>query len=201
MADWYDDFLGGIGIDASTTTGPTGGMDMSNNDIMDSIGFSDPDFLESIGMALGNSASQSWVPQTVSDILGGFSGINNTAAYAQRQGFNEPRAINETAQEKGGTSGGIIGRISDFVDKNKGLSEMLAKGIASAATGNSNQKTAEINARSRLDELKLKNEQERQKSADVSASVSGLRAPTGIINRGVLKRADGTPVYQNGRIA
>ncbi len=195
---WYDDWF-------STDSTPNADMSVADQYAsygqgkvgLDNTGLSESDFMESLGLAFAGD-TPNWAPQWDDSWMGG---ITNTAAYAERQGFNEPRAINETSNEKGGTSGGIIGRISDFVDKNKGLSEMLAKGIASAATGNSNQQTAEINARSRLDELKLKHDLERQKSADVSASVSGLRAPGGIINRGVLKRADGTPVYQNGRIA
>jgi len=195
---WYDDWF-------STDSTPNADMSVADQYAssgqgkvgLTNTGLSESDFMESLGMAFAGDAPN-WAPQWDD----GWSYYSAPLDNATAAGSNTaPRAINETAQEKGGTSGGIIGRISDFVDKNKGLSEMLAKGIASAATGNSNQKTAEINARSRLDELKLKNEQERQKSADVSASVSGLHAPTGIINRGVLKRADGTPVYQNGRIA
>lgn len=181
--DWYDETLTDIGITPGTTSGP-GASDLSNDDI-----------LESIGMALGDSIGQDWVTQT-------FNGITNTAAYAQRQGIGEaPRSESDKTPSKNESKGGIIGRISDFVDKNKSLSEILLKGVAGAAAGNQAKKTAEINAQSRLDELKLKNQQEREKDAMVSASVSGLRQPTGIINRGVLKRADGTPVFQNGRIA
>lgn len=183
--DWYDETLTDIGINPDTATGPTGGGSMSNDDI-----------LESIGLAMGDGAAQDWVAQT-------FPGITNTAAYAQRQGVGDaPRAEStKTPDPKEGQ--GLIGKISNFVDKNKSLSEILLKGVAGAAMGNQAKKSAEIAAQSRLDELKLKNQQEREKDAQVSASVSGLRAPAGLIGRPQqqLRRADGSLVYQNGRIA
>lgn len=179
--DWYDETLTDIGINPDTATGPGGSM--SNDDI-----------LESIGIALGDGASQPWVPQSFSN-----DAYARSADRATDRTDGAPRAEGDKTQTPK-ESGGILGRISNFVDKNKSLSEILLKGVAGAAMGNQAKKAAELQAQSRLDELKLKNQQEREKDAQVSASVSGLRAPTGIINRGVLKRADGTPVYQNGRI-
>ena len=76
----------------------------------------------------------------------------------------------------------------------------LIEGVAGAAAGNQAKKAAEIQARNRLDELKLKNQQEQEGNARTSASVTGLRQPTGILNRGPLRRTDGTPIYTNGRI-
>lgn len=187
MADWYDDVLKDVGVDPASTS------DFSSN-------LSNDDIMESIGLALGDTSQSSWVPQTFEDILGGFAGITNTAAYAQRQ-FDDSAPKTEADKSpdtKGG--GGILGRITDFVDKNKGLSEMLAKGIAGAALGVSNKKAAEVAAQSRMDELRLRNQQEMEKDQRTSASVSGLRSPTpGLIGR-QLKRFDGSPVYQNGRV-
>lgn len=160
-----------------------------NTDAQDAANLAqfDNDFAESVQMALGSSSSQEWVPDFREY---GQSGPS-TAVYGQ-----QPKAVNDTPKDQGG----IIGKISGFVDKNKALSEMLVKGIAGAASGNQAKKTAEIQARNRLDELKLKNQQEQEANARTSASVAGLRQPVGIINRGPLRRADGTPVFSNGRI-
>lgn len=181
--DWYDETLSNIGIDPGSTSG-SGASDLSNDDI-----------LESIGMALGDSSSQDWVQQA-------FSGITNTAAYAQRQGVNEPPRAESAKNPDPKEGQGLIGKLSSFVDKNKSLSEILLKGVAAAAATSQSKKAAELAAQSRLDELKLKNQQEREKDAQVSASVSGLRAPTGLIGQPQrqLRRADGTPVFTNGRI-
>lgn len=189
MADWFDDFLGEIGIAPDSVT-PNTDSGMSNNDILESIGLafdgSVPDFASAI-------ASTDYSEY-------GYGGNSKPGESAMaRAEASQPKAVGEDSPG-GGRSDGIIGRISNFVEKNKGLSEMLAKGIAGAALGSSNKKEAQIAAQSRLDQLKLQQEIDRQKSAAVSASVSGLRSPTGIVNRGQLKRSDGTPVYQNGRI-
>jgi hypothetical protein len=94
-----------------------------------------------------------------------------------------PRAANNAVEEEG-----IIGRFSKWVDNNKGLSEVLAKGIASAAKGNEAKEAAKVMAQSRLEELKLKNQQDREKDAQVSASVSGLRQPGGPDDQGRTQR-------------
>lgn len=174
MSYLYDDEVFGDGTDAPSVSA----ADTLANDMA-----------EAVQMAMGDSFSQEWV-----------GGIFNTAGYAQRQVFNEapPKAVNAADDKK--EPGGLIGKVSSWVEKNKGLSEMLAKGIAGAALGSQNKKAAEIQAQSRLDELKLRNQQEREKDAQVSASVSGLRAP-GLIGRAQpLRRADGSMVYQQGRI-
>lgn len=182
--DWYDEQLTNIGIAPDSATGP-GGADLSNDDIM-----------EAIGMA-GIDVGQDWVTATAQ----AYSDYRN-AAESQRM-YEPPRAEGDKTPDKKTAEGGIIGRISNFVDKNKSLSEMLLKGVAGAAMGNQAKKSAEIAAQSRLEELKLKNQQEREKDAQVSASVSGLRAPQGLIGRPQqqLRRADGSLVYQNGRVS
>lgn len=153
------------------------------------------DLAEALSLA-NVDTGQDWVSASVQ----AYSDYRN-AAESQRM-YDPPRAEGDKTPDKKTAEGGIIGRISNFVDKNKALSEMLLKGVAGAAAGNQAKKASEIAAQSRLDELKLKNQQEREKDAQVSASVSGLRAPTGLIGRPQqqLRRADGTPVYTNGRI-
>lgn len=177
--DWYDEFLTDVGVDPVSTSDFT--STLSNDDIM-----------ESIGMAFGDSTPD-WIPTS----FDGTGGITNTAAYAQRQGVGPQTLADE---KKDNDKGGIIGRISGFVEKNKGLSEMLAKGIAGAALGSQNKKAAEATARSRLEEMRLKNQQEMEANARTSASVAGLRTPTAGLMGRQLRRVDGAPVYQNGRI-
>lgn len=177
-----DEYFSGSGSDSSGSTAPdTSASAWGDPDLAD-IG-------ESIKIALGEEGSaQSWLSWA------GGGGIENTAGYAQRQGVNDaPKAIDAASADK---QGGILGKITSFVDKNKALSEMLIKGIAGAAGGN----PAKAAAKSRLDELKLKNQQELDANARTSASVTGLRAP-GIIGRAQqLKRNDGSLVFQNGRV-
>lgn len=164
----------------------------SGGDIYSNLG---DDLAEALGIA-GVDAGQDWVSASVQ----AYSDYRN-ASESQRM-YDPPRAEGDKTPDKKTAEGGILGRISNFVDKNKSLSEILLKGVAGAAAGNQAKKASEIAAQSRMEELKLKNQQEREKDAQVSASVSGLRAPTGLIGRPQkqLLRADGTPVYQNGRI-
>lgn len=172
----------------------SGGIDTGITDQFE--GISEQDISESIGMALGDVASEPWAAQAFTSLSSGKPGEDAIARAAAAQ----PRAISAT---DAGTNekGGILGKISSWVDKNKGLSEILARGIAGAAGANSNKKAAEVAAQSRLDELKLRNQQEMEANARTSASVSGLREPQGIVGRAQLRRFDGAPVYQNGRIA
>lgn len=174
MSDYWDELLN------TDSGGNTDAQDSANLDAFDA------DVAAALELT-GIDIEQAWV-----------GGITKTAAYAQRQGVNEPapKAVAPESTEKGG----ILGKISGFVEKNKALSEMLIKGVAGAASGNTAKKAAEIQARNRLDELKLKNQQEQEGNARTSASVTGLRQPTGILNRGPLRRTDGTPIYTNGRI-
>ena len=179
---WFDEE---IAMEAATNSGGMG-------DIYANLG---DDLAEAIGIA-GMDMEQDWISQSIQ----AYSDYRNTAE-SQRM-YDAPKAEGDKTPSKKDAEGGIIGRITNFVDKNKSLSEMLLKGVAGAAMGNQAKKTAELQAKSRLDELKLRNQQEREKDAQVSASVSGLRAPTGLIGRPQkqLLRADGTPVYTNGRI-
>jgi hypothetical protein len=173
------------------------------------------DLTEAIGMAFTDGIPP-WA-SALSSATFGWGGNSKPGEDAMsRAAAALPRAANNAVEEEG-----IIGRFSKWVDNNKGLSEVLAKGIASAAKGNEAKEAAKVMAQSRLEELKLKNQQDREKDAQVSASVSGLRQPGGLMTRGALngtpdpsaqqpsgligraglRRVDGTPVFQNGRIA
>ena len=117
-----------------------------------------------------------------------WSGIAAPAAeYAKRQG------VGESAQPQQ-ESRGLIGRITDFANSNKSLTEMVLKGIGGAVAAKGAQKAnmAQIQEKDRL---------EQQRNAQYSASIANLAKP-GIIGRQqALRRIDGTPVFNNGRIA
>ncbi len=166
------------------------------------------DLMDSIGNTFDGGASggdwffgDPFVQQTFSDMFsGGYSGslnIPNILSGQAGAGFGSGKTVEALKPDDGG---GLIGKISKFVNKNKGLSEMLAKGVAGAAIGASNVKAAKAASQSRMDELKLKDEQERRKNEEYSASVSGLRAPVPFIRQPKLKRVGGAPVFSNGAI-
>ena len=178
MSDYWDELLN------TDSGGNTDAQDSANLDAFDA------DVAAALELT-GIDIAQAWVPQSFSS-----SSYDSSAERATNRTDGAPRTAAVDTPEKGG----ILGKISGFVEKNKALSEMLIKGVAGAASGNTAKKAAEIQARNRLDELKLKNQQEQEGNARTSASVTGLRQPTGIINRGPLRRTDGTPIYTNGRI-
>lgn len=107
--------------------------------------------------------------------------------YAKRQG------VGETTQPKE-ESKGLLGRIEDFANKNKSLTEMLLKGVAGAATAKNASKAATA-------QMREKDQIERERNAQYSASIAALAKP-GIIGKAQpLKRTNGTQVFNNGRIA
>ncbi|WNO06061.1 hypothetical protein [Rhodoferax mekongensis] len=107
---------------------------------------------------------------------------------------NEGRSFAQRPVESGeSASGGIIGKVMDFANKNKGLTEIVLKGISGGIA-------SENQAEQRMKEMRAKDQMDQEASARVSASVSGLRGP-GIINRQAqLKRTDGSGIYTNGKI-
>lgn len=187
MSFLYDDEMFGDAnannSDVSVESAPS-----VNTDAQDSANLSkfDSDVAEAIQDALGD---QPWSRSVISQYA--------MDADASREAANLVKPI----ESKTGAEGkGIIGRISDFVDKNRGLTEMVLKGIAGAAGGNSAKNTANVNAKSQLEQLRLKNQLEQENNARVSASVTGMRPP-GIMGRQQpLRRMGGANVYTNGII-
>lgn len=107
--------------------------------------------------------------------------------YAKRQG------VGETTQPKEEPKG-LLGRIEDFANKNKSLTEMLLKGVAGAATAKNASKAATA-------QMREKDQIERERNKQYSDSIAALAKP-GIIGRAQpLKRTNGTQVFNNGRIA
>ena len=146
-----------------------------------------------------DSAGDYKLPQWAGEIFKDYAGASasgpDMAGYGQRQG------VNSQAEVGGKEEGGLLGRVSSFVDKNKSLSEMIAKGLAGALGGNTATKTANIQAKSQLDQIRLKDQLDQEQRARMSASITGLTQPgRGILSQGQLKRSDGTNVFTNGRI-
>ena len=114
----------------------------------------------------------------------------------------DAKTVDNPADKKpgGGSSESLLDKIGKFVEKNKGLTEILAKGVYGAAAGVAAGNQAKALARSRTEELREADRIKQADNARISASVSGLREP-GIIGRQrALKRVDGTPVFTNGKI-
>lgn len=149
------------------------------------------------------------------DLLGsiGLTGITsdwltNNPGYAdfqKRMVENNPPDAKTVDNSSKKTAGGdskesLLSKISRFAEKNKSLTEIIAKGVYGAAAGVASGNQAKTLARSRMDELREADRIKQADNARISASVSGLRPP-GIIGRQrALKRIDGTPVFTNGRI-
>lgn len=108
---------------------------------------------------------------------------------AKSQGASEP------AKPKDQESKGLIGRITDFANNNKSLTEMLLKGLAGAASAKQSQKAA-------MAQMQEKDRLERERNAQYSASIADLAKPTGLMGRAQpLRRVGGGQVFNNGRIA
>lgn len=176
---WFDEE---IAMEAATESAGMGDINANLGD----------DLAEALGIA-GIDTGQDWVSASV-------QAYKDYRNMAESQRMYDPPKTEGSKAPDAKEGQGLIGKLSNWVDKNRGLSEILLKGVAGAAAGNQAKRSAEVAAQSRLDELKLKNQQEREKDAMVSASVSGLRQPGGLMARGQLKRTDGSVVYQNGRI-
>ena len=115
------------------------------------------------------------------------------AVFSPTEGRQAGPAASPAAQPQQ-ESRGLIGRITDFANQNKSLTEMVLKGIGGAVTAKNTQKAATA-------QLQEKDRLEQQRNAQYSASISNLAKP-GIIGRQqALRRIDGTPVFNNGRIA
>lgn len=152
----------------------------SVSEVVDSIGLAvEPGFFDSIKDA-------------VSNLFGGSASnaIEDKTVSAARAGAT-------VASTEKSESGGLLDKIkgvSSWMDQNKELTKILAGAVGGALKSSSD---------SNLLERKYELDQQ-TKEADIarkSASITGLRKPTGLINRGPLTYKDGKPVYQNGKLA
>ena len=149
------------------------------------------DINESVQLALGGGSDIASSAETSSWWSNIFTPTDELKApaseYAKRQGVGE--STQPKQEEKG-----LIGRITDFANQNKSLTEMVLKGVAGAATAKNASKAATA-------QMREKDQIERERNAQYSASIAALAKP-GIIGRAQpLKRTNGTQVFNNGRIA
>lgn len=181
---WYDESVPYGEIGSVPMTDAAAGASNFYQDLVDSIGLT---FDGDVPIWISNDEDFTKALELFKS-----SGVDTTIKTPQTVEVSKPTA------DKGGP--GILDRIGGFVEKNKGLTEILARGVAAAAGGGTQAKqAAQIVAKSRLDELKLKNELDQQNNARVSASVTGLQTPSarmpGIIELAKRKQAAMSNVY------
>jgi hypothetical protein len=156
--------FGGVGGDASVS-GTGGGIDWG------SIG-------EAVASAFGGSSSGFGGSGTDQSVMSPNFGQDDRTQFAANKEDDE----------------GIIGKITGFANKNKGLTEMLLKGVAGGLAADQAQSDRKALMR---EQQAIANED----NARVSASVSGLRGPGIIAKQAALKRINGDQIFTaNGRI-
>jgi hypothetical protein len=97
--------------------------------------------------------------------------------------------------------GSFLSGASDFLGKYKTPLEMVGRGIQTAMKNKQDEKVAQNLSDSRIRELNQADLIKQNANARYSASVSGLRAPTGLINQVPLHRVDGSQVFgANGQL-
>ena len=183
MSDYWDEQL-------NTDGGDTYTPDMT----ADEYGGSEVN--EAIQLALGGGTDVA----SSQELSSWWSAIDFTSPTEDRLntdvqgGAGQATAGNATSGVAAKTEGkGLIGRIADFANQNKSLTEMVLKGIGGAASARSTQKSA-------MAQINRKDELERARNAEYSASISNLAKPGLIQRQQQLRRLDGTPVFTNGRI-
>lgn len=100
----------------------------------------------------------------------------------------------EPVKESGGTISGLLGRASNWIDKNKKLAELIAGGVAGAVKSRGDNKMLE-------NKYALEQQSKDNDRAYKSASVTGLRKPTGLLYSGPLRYKSGNNVFDgSGRL-
>jgi len=159
----------------------------------------------------GQSSSYADAMESIALTFGGFGSATMPSYLSNNEEFSKyftsiggaaPKTADaspsNTAETK--SSDSLLNKVSGFVEKNKGLTEMVLKGIGGATAASQARKLAEQNSRSRIGELQEADRIKQAENARISASVSGLRPP-GIVRRQMpLRRIDGTNVFNNGKI-
>ena len=148
---------------------------------------------ESIQMALGDtrgSAAQEGDAPWWNTVVSAFVSPTEDRLNTDVQGGKGTATAGTAKQEEKG----LLGKITDFANQNKSLTEMVLKGIGGAVAEKNKSKAA-------TELLTKKDELERARNAEYSASIANLAKP-GIIGRQQpLRRIDGSQVFNNGRIA
>ena len=164
------------------------GTDITFGDSSTSFGLplNDPsafygDILEATNITFGDSLP-TWVSGD-SDYQKFFSAFTSGASAKPGDGAPKTVEADKPTADKGGETssakgGGLLGRISQFMEQNKELTK-LAGGMAYGAYQSQAAKdAAKASARSRIEELNRADELKQAENARVSASVTGLRTPT-----------------------
>jgi len=147
--------------------------------------FSYGDISDTLGIAFGNA------------LTGDSSGMPEWITGSSA--FNSLSSGGANPVKESGTS--LLDKVGGFVDKNKTFTELALKGFGGAVASKNAKAAAKAGSRSRIEELEAADRLRQQENARYSASVSGLRSPGLVGKQMALKRIDGTPIYQNGRIA
>lgn len=192
MFDWFSmgdaadagaGLAGDVGgsVAQAAAAGSAGGFfgDISFGDIGDTLGLAFGDMMGGL-----NSGMPDW--------------ITGSSAFGSLMPSMDTLEKTNAAKDSGG---GLLDKVGGFVEKNKTLSELALKGFGGAVAARNAKDAAKAGSRSRIEELQMADQLKQQDNARVSASVSGLRSP-GLVNKQMaLKRIDGTPIYQNGKVA
>lgn len=188
MSWFQDEMNAGDTYQAAPDTGDTYVPEVARPDSFGS------DVGESIQMALGDtrgSAAQEGDAPWWNTVVSAFVSPTEDRLNTDVQGGKGTATPGATAKQE---EKGLLGKITDFASQNKSLTEMVLKGIGGAVAAKNTQKAATA-------QLQEKDRLEQQRNAQYSASIANLAKP-GIIGRQqALRRIDGTPVFNNGRIA
>ncbi len=87
-----------------------------------------------------------------------------------------------------GSISGLLGRATGWIEKNKKLAEMIAGGVAGALKSRGDNKMLE-------NKYELEQQARGEQRAFNSASITGLRKPSGLLYQGPLKYKSGSNVF------
>ena len=97
--------------------------------------------------------------------------------------------------------GGITGTVDSWLSNNKGLAEILAKGVGSAFDQKAQLEKVKVQNQGALDAINLKQANQLADNARYSGSVAGLRQPGLVASaQGPLSRNDGSRVFNGNGI-
>lgn len=161
-------------------------LQSSTTSFSDAGTFSNEALMGVIGATFGDSIP-SWISgSTQYQALGGtFTDQPKTAEAGQQKEQEE----------------GLLGRIGKWVDKNKTLTELVGRGVQAAAQSAQAERNARASSDAQSQMLREKNAIDQENNARISASVTGLRKPVPTKTSQPLRRADGSTLFKNGRIA
>lgn len=124
-----------------------------------------------------------------------------SAASMARQGLAD---VNEVPSN-GTFIDGVMDKLkgtSEWIEKNKKVSELIAGGIGGAVAAREGRKAVESKLANEMALMERKRQMDLEDAARKSASITGLQTPTGLLYSGPLKRRNGSQVFNGqGQIA